>query len=55
MIHQVLQCLTLPAVNHPALMVEGSWDDLSLKLANTWSSREIGAEQKSTEHITKRV
>jgi hypothetical protein len=45
----------LPAVNHSALMIEGSRDDLSLKLTDTWSSGKIGAKQKSTEHITARV
>lgn len=34
----------LPAVNHPALVVEGSWDDLTLKLTNTWRSSKVGAE-----------
>lgn len=34
----------LPAVNHSALMVEGSWDDLTLKLTDSWSASKIGTE-----------
>lgn len=43
--------MSTTAVNHSALMIEGSRDDLSLKLTDTWSSGKIGAKQKSTEHI----
>lgn len=42
----------LPAVNYSALMIEGSRDDLSLKLTDTRSSGQIGTKQKSTEHVT---
>ena len=45
----------LPAVNHPALVVEGSWDNLTMKITKKWNSNENGKKKKKEKKVTKKI
>lgn len=44
----------LPAVDQPALMIEGGWDNFSFYGSNAWITTNVGTQKVSTEHITEK-
>lgn len=44
----------LPAVDQPALMIEGGWGNFSFYDSNAWIATNVGTQKVSTEHITEK-